>query len=86
MSREHECFGCSEESASRSVLGIRKTVRTDVVFTDSRTGRGFCHEHVLALASWEMDGCPGPPADPDLPYADWINPDYDPLAQEVEHA
>ncbi len=44
------CFGCW--------WGSPHTSGGDAVFVDSRTGRRFCHEHIMILASWEMDGCP----------------------------
>lgn len=37
------------------------------LFIDSRTGRGYCAEHVIALASFELDAhANGDDTDPDL--------------------
>lgn len=29
-------------------------------FTDRRTGNMLCHQCVLELVTWELDGCPEP--------------------------
>lgn len=47
-----ECYGCED------TIGYR--VHPKVVFTDSRTGRTFCHECIAALVTWELDGAPEP--------------------------
>lgn len=64
------CYGCAD--THRTALGAPGSGRvgTDPVFTDSRTGRSFCAECVLALLTWELDGCPE--AD-EMPYPAWID-------------
>jgi len=53
------CYGCAD--INRGALGQRTSGRVnESVFVDSRTGRGFCAECVMALVSWELDGCPDP--------------------------
>lgn len=66
---EHVCYGCSD--SIRTALGHRTRSTHEFVFTDSRTGRGFCHECAAALISWELDG--RPEADePDCGYPEWL--------------
>lgn len=60
------CYGCWWIGSYRSAHAA--------LFTDSRTGRRFCHECTAALVAWEMaaeidDSLRG---DPDLPYEDWL--------------
>ncbi|MDQ2727955.1 MAG: hypothetical protein M3Y91_08870 [Actinomycetota bacterium] len=55
------CYGCYRTT------GYRR--RHPYYFTDSRTGRSFCHECIAVLVTWELDGCPE--AD-ELDYPDWL--------------
>jgi len=63
------CYGCWERSGYRC--------NHDVLFTDSRTGRRFCHECVVMLVSWELDGEPEPD---EHSFADWVG--QEPTADE----
>ena len=70
--KSEHCYGCSDRN--RRADGSPGSGRVnEAVFVDSRTGRGFCAQDVIALAEWEMDGCPDS-ADPEFPYpyASWI--------------
>lgn len=40
------CWACEDRAGYR--------VHHETVFTDSRSGRNFCHECVAVLVSWEM--------------------------------
>lgn len=64
------CYGCWDAD------GLRHD--HDAMFTDSRTGYRFCHEHVLSLVMWELDGCPTPD---EYSYPEWIT---EPSPREVE--
>ena len=65
------CHGCAD--LNRDLAGNPGSGRVgpDPVFTDSRTGRSFCAECLLALLTWEMDGSPEPD---EMPYREWIDP------------
>lgn len=39
---------------------------------DDRTGRRFCHEHMLMIVTWELDGRPDPEEHPSI--AAWLDP------------
>lgn len=64
----YNCYGCGD--MKRNSLGERTRCSHDEVFTDSRTGRAFCHECIAALVTWELDGCPEPEEHPSL--VEWI--------------
>jgi hypothetical protein len=59
---EKGCYACYVERGYR--------IRHEVYFTDSRTGRAFCYEHVHCLTGWELDGSPVGHS-----YAEWITPE-----------
>lgn len=65
---EGSCYGCLD------VLGEHRNCNHDVLFTDSRTGRRFCHECIACLVSWELDGMPEAD-DPDCHYPEWTGQD-----------
>lgn len=59
------CYGCLD------VLGEHRNDSHEVLFTDSRTGRRFCHECLLCLVTWELDDRPEAD-DPDCHYVEWV--------------
>lgn len=60
--RLDSCYGCWWYSPN--------TTGCDAIFQDTRTGHLYCHECILALASWEADGCPDPD---EHPYRAWFD-------------
>lgn len=65
---ENVCYGHAD--LQRTALGHRSSGRTsEPVFTDSRTGRSFCHDCVAQLVTWELDGRPEPG---EHPFLEWI--------------
>ena len=61
------CYGCWHRSGYRC--------RHDSYFTDSRTGRQFCHECVEVLVSWELDNELTEPSQ--LAFVAWVSPEPD---------
>lgn len=57
------CDACSEREG--------RPIHAEVLFTDSRTGRIYCHDDILSLITWEMDGCPNAD-DPHLDLREWV--------------
>lgn len=55
-----DCYGCEHLQGRRC--------HHSTVFTDSRTGRSFCHECIAALVTWELDG---EPEKGEYPYMEW---------------
>jgi hypothetical protein len=66
------CYGCAD--TFRGALGQRREHRVssdEPTFMDSRTGRWFCSNCIVALVTWELDDRPEDDQ-PDNPYPEWL--------------
>lgn len=55
------CYGCWDHTGYQHGAGP---------FTDTRSGRNFCHECAECLIRWELDGYPTPD---EFSYPEWIS-------------
>jgi len=65
------CFGCFNDTGYIE--------RHDAYFIDTRTGRRFCAECVVVLATWELDGCPEPD---ERSYTEWVDVGVNPISKD----